>query len=111
VKDLGNTLPHAFKVNWVYELPLGRGRALFNDSSVLLDRIIGGFELFRQLDWLKAILPAGFDPIQLRMLAVGTAMVMIMRWRPRGLVTKRDPTVYLKEKKAVSTDLAAQGHG
>ena len=73
--------------------------------------IIGGFEVFRELSFLKAVLPVGFDPIQLRMLAVGAAMVMVMRWRPRGLVTKRDPTVYLKEKKAVSTDLAAQGHG
>ena len=73
--------------------------------------IIGGFEVFREMDFLEAVLPAGFDPIQLRMLAVGVAMVMIMRWRPRGLVTKRDPTVFLKEKKAVSTDLVAQGHG
>jgi branched-chain amino acid transport system permease protein len=73
--------------------------------------IIGAFEVFRELNFLKAVLPVGLDPIQLRMLAVGIAMVMIMRWRPRGLVTKRDPTVYLKEKKAVSTDLAAQGHG
>ena len=30
---------------------------------------------------------------------------------PRGLITRRDPTVYLKEKKAVPTELAAQGHG
>ena len=32
-------------------------------------------------------MPAGFDPAQYRMLAVGIAMVLIMRWRPRGLVT------------------------
>jgi branched-chain amino acid transport system permease protein len=73
--------------------------------------IIGAFELFRELDFLKRIMPEGFDPVQYRMLAVGIAMVLIMRWRPRGLVTKRDPTVYLKEKKAVSADLVAQGHG
>ncbi|MGQ0485445.1 MAG: high-affinity branched-chain amino acid ABC transporter permease LivM [Hyphomicrobiales bacterium] len=73
--------------------------------------IIGAFEVFRELNFLKAVLPEGLDPVQLRMLAVGIAMVMIMRWRPRGLVTKRDPTVYLKEKKAVSTDLVAEGHG
>ncbi len=73
--------------------------------------IIGAFELFRELDFLKAIMPEGFDPVQYRMLAVGLAMVLIMRWRPRGLVTKREPTVFLKEKKAVSADLVAQGHG
>jgi branched-chain amino acid transport system permease protein len=73
--------------------------------------VIGAFELFREMAFLKAIMPAGFDPAQYRMLAVGIAMVLIMRWRPRGLVTKRDPSIFLKEKKAVSADLVAQGHG
>jgi branched-chain amino acid transport system permease protein len=54
---------------------------------------------------------SSMDPIQFRMLAVGLAMVLMMRFRPRGFVTKRDPTVYLKEKKAVSADLVSQGHG
>ncbi len=73
--------------------------------------IIGAFELFRELDFLKAVMPAGFDPVQFRMLAVGLAMVLIMRWKPRGLVTHRDPTVYLTEKKTISGDLVAQGRG
>ncbi|HTN97505.1 MAG TPA: branched-chain amino acid ABC transporter permease, partial [Nordella sp.] len=73
--------------------------------------VIGAFELFREMAFLKAIMPAGFDPVQYRMLAVGLAMVLIMRWRPRGLITKRDPSIFLKEKKAVSSDLVAQGHG
>ncbi len=73
--------------------------------------IIGAFEVFREMSFLKYIMPAGFDPVQYRMLAVGLAMVLIMRWKPRGFVTRRDPTVYLKEKKAVSGDLVAEGHG
>jgi branched-chain amino acid transport system permease protein len=73
--------------------------------------IMGSFELFREMDFLRAVLPTGTDPIQFRMLAVGLAMVLMMRFRPRGFVTKRDPTVYLKEKKAVSADLVSQGHG
>jgi branched-chain amino acid transport system permease protein len=73
--------------------------------------IMGSFELFREMDFLKAILPQGTDPIQFRMLAVGLAMVLMMRFRPRGFVTKRDPTVFLKEKKAVSGDFVSQGHG
>jgi branched-chain amino acid transport system permease protein len=52
-----------------------------------------------------------FDPVQFRMLAVGLAMVLMMRFRPRGFVTKREPTVFLKEKKSVSGDLVAEGHG
>jgi branched-chain amino acid transport system permease protein len=35
----------------------------------------------------------------------------MMRFRPRGFVTKREPTVYIKEKKSVSADLVAEGHG
>ena len=56
-------------------------------------------------------MPAGFDPVQYRMLAVGGALVLIMRWKPRGFVTRRDPSVVLKEKKAIPTDLVAEGHG
>ena len=73
--------------------------------------IMGAFELFRELNFLKAVLPQGTDPIQFRMLAVGLAMVLMMRFRPRGFVTRRDPTVFLKEKKSVSGDLVSQGHG
>ena len=73
--------------------------------------IMGSFEVFREMNWLKAVLPAGTEPIQFRMLAVGLAMVLMMRFRPRGFVTKREPTVFLKEKKAVSGDLVAEGHG
>jgi hypothetical protein len=43
-KDLRNMLPHALKINWVWELPIGRGRALFNNSSTVVDRIIGGWQ-------------------------------------------------------------------
>jgi carboxypeptidase family protein len=35
---------HAFKLNWVYELPFGRGRMLLGNARGLLDRIIGGWE-------------------------------------------------------------------
>jgi hypothetical protein len=43
-KVLGSTLPSAFKVNWVYELPMGKGRALFAGSKGWVDKIIGGWE-------------------------------------------------------------------
>jgi len=45
VKDLGSTLPHAFKLNWVYELPFGRGQALFNGAGKVMNTIIGDWEL------------------------------------------------------------------
>ncbi len=73
--------------------------------------IMGAFELFREMGFLTAILPSGIEPIQFRVLAVGLAMVLMMRWKPRGLVSHRDPTIFLKEKKSVSSDHVSQGHG
>ena len=72
--------------------------------------IMGAFELFREMGFLSAVLPSGVEPIQFRMLAVGLAMVLMMRWKPRGLVSRREPTVFLKERKSVSADLVSQGH-
>ena len=43
-KVLGETLPHAFKINWVYELPIGSGKALVAGAHGLVDRIAGGWE-------------------------------------------------------------------
>ena len=51
--------------------------------------MIGGTELLRELDWLKRIFGADFDPAQYRMLIFGLAMVIIMIWRPRGLISGR----------------------
>jgi hypothetical protein len=35
---------HAVKMNWIYELPFGRGRRFGSDVNGLVDRIIGGWE-------------------------------------------------------------------
>lgn len=45
VNALNNfNLAHAFKVNWVYELPIGRGKMLFGKAGGVLDRFLGGWE-------------------------------------------------------------------
>ena len=49
--------------------------------------------------------------LSLFQVSVGLAMVLMMRFRPRGFVTRRQPTVFLKERKAVSSDLVKEGHG
>ncbi|CCD94769.1 high-affinity branched-chain amino acid ABC transporter (permease protein) [Bradyrhizobium sp. ORS 375] len=60
--------------------------------------MIGGFELFRSLEVY-------------RMLVFGLAMVLIMIWRPRGIVGHRAPTVFLEKSKSISSDLVKEGHG
>ena len=60
--------------------------------------MIGGFELFRGLE-------------HFRMLVFGLAMVLLMIWRPRGLIGHRAPTVFLHDSQAISSDLVKEGHG
>ncbi|MDR4307970.1 high-affinity branched-chain amino acid ABC transporter permease LivM [Chelatococcus sambhunathii] len=60
--------------------------------------MIGGFELFREFE-------------DYRMMVFGVVMVLIMVWRPRGIVSSRSPSVFLKERKAISGSLVQEGHG
>lgn len=60
--------------------------------------MIGGTELFRGL-------------AEYRMMFFGLAMVLIMVWRPRGLVGHRDPSIFLKERTTISSSLVKEGHG
>jgi branched-chain amino acid transport system permease protein len=45
------------------------------------------------------------------MLIFGLVMVIIMVWKPRGLISSRQPTVALREKKTVTADMISEGHG
>jgi branched-chain amino acid transport system permease protein len=73
--------------------------------------MIGGIELLRNLDFLQAIFGSGFDPTQYRMLIFGLAMVLIMVWKPRGLISSREPSAVYKQKKIIGADMVAQGEG
>jgi branched-chain amino acid transport system permease protein len=73
--------------------------------------MIGGTEALRELDFLKSIFGQTFDPTQYRMLLFGLAMVLIMIWRPRGLVSTRTPSVFLRKSSEISVDLVKEGYG
>jgi branched-chain amino acid transport system permease protein len=45
------------------------------------------------------------------MLLFGLAMVLVMIWKPRGLISTRQPSIILKERKAVSGAHVREGHG
>jgi branched-chain amino acid transport system permease protein len=57
--------------------------------------MLGAFELFREFS-------------QYRMLVFGLAMVLIMIWRPRGLVATRTPSVFLGRPKEVPAEVVAE---
>jgi branched-chain amino acid transport system permease protein len=73
--------------------------------------MIGGTEILRELDFLKDIFGPTFDPTQYRMLLFGFAMVAMMVWRPRGLISTREPSVFLEKRKIIAADLVKQGRG
>jgi branched-chain amino acid transport system permease protein len=58
--------------------------------------LIGGFEALRHTHGLKVIFGPDFDPALYRMLLFGLAMVVIMLWRPRGIVSSRTPSILLE---------------
>jgi branched-chain amino acid transport system permease protein len=58
--------------------------------------LIGGFEALRHTQGLKVIFGPDFDPALYRMLLFGLAMVVIMLWRPRGIVSSRTPSIVLE---------------
>lgn len=72
--------------------------------------MVGGTEIMRELDFLKRIFGETFDPTQYRMLLFGFAMVAIMVLRPRGLISSRTASVFLKERKNIGSDLVKEGH-
>ena len=59
--------------------------------AVAAAAMLGGFEFFREF-------------AQYRMLVFGLAMVVIMIWRPRGLVATRTPTIFMGEHHAVDAE-------
>jgi branched-chain amino acid transport system permease protein len=73
--------------------------------------MIGGTEIMRELDFLKLVFGRGFDPTQYRMLLFGFAMVLIMIWKPRGLIATREPSAFLGRRKAIAGALVREGRG
>jgi len=73
--------------------------------------MVGGTELLREMQFLKQVFGPDFTPELYRMLIFGIAMVTVMVWKPRGFVGSREPTAFLKERKAVSGSFTKEGHG
>lgn len=55
---------HAFKINWIYELPIGKGKLLGGNVGGVMDRVIGGWE-FHGAARLQSGTPFNFGNVQL----------------------------------------------
>jgi branched-chain amino acid transport system permease protein len=73
--------------------------------------MVGGTELLREMEFLKHVFGPDFTPELYRMLLFGLAMVIVMLFKPRGFVGSREPTAFLRERKAVSGSFTKEGHG
>ncbi len=90
------------------------GMGSLGGIAVAAVAMIGGTELLRQLDFLKAdwLFGPKFTPELYRMLIFGIAMVVIMLFKPRGFVGTRKPTAFLHAgRKAISGEFTKEGHG
>ncbi|HWQ32261.1 MAG TPA: carboxypeptidase-like regulatory domain-containing protein [Blastocatellia bacterium] len=57
-------ITHAFKSDWIYELPIGKGQMLLGNSGGVLDRIVGGWA-FHGTARLQSGTPFDFGNVQL----------------------------------------------
>ncbi|CDZ57555.1 high-affinity branched-chain amino acid ABC transporter permease LivM [Neorhizobium galegae] len=73
--------------------------------------MVGGTEVLREMSFLKAVFGPDFTPELYRMLLFGLAMIIVMLFKPRGFVGSREPTAFLKERRAVSGSFTKEGHG
>ncbi|MBO9655250.1 high-affinity branched-chain amino acid ABC transporter permease LivM [Agrobacterium sp. SOY23] len=73
--------------------------------------MVGGTEALREMEFLKHVFGPDFTPELYRMLLFGLGMVIVMLFKPRGFVGSREPTAFLKERKAVSGSFTKEGHG
>jgi branched-chain amino acid transport system permease protein len=86
---------------------------VFLESAVILSIVVLG-GMGSQMGVVIAsavliVLPEVFRELeQYRMLAFGAGMVLIMVWRPRGLISRRAPTVLLHNARAAGSK-AAEG--
>jgi len=60
--------------------------------------LVGGSERFRELQ-------------DYRMLLFGLSMVLVMIWRPRGLMSGRTPSAFLHEHRSISSSFVKEGRG
>jgi hypothetical protein len=57
-------ITHGFKANWIYELPIGRGKLLAGNAGGVLDRLVGGWE-FHGTTRIQSGTPVDFGNVQL----------------------------------------------
>jgi len=76
-------ITHALKLNWIYEMPFGKGRALASNVNGVVDRLVGGWE-FHGMARIQSGTPFNFSttttPVQLVGMTVDDLRKAVKIW-------------------------------
>jgi hypothetical protein len=93
---------HTFKVNWIYELPFGRGHSWFSNANTLVNHAIGGWE-FHGTGRVQSGRPFSFGNVQLvGMTAKELQQAIDARKQPDRIVTYLPDDIILNTRRAFS---------
>jgi hypothetical protein len=100
----GGGVTHAYKVNWLYELPFGQGRRFGSNAGPVLDRIIGGWQVHGIMR-LQSGEILDYGNVDLVGMSVDDLKSMFqVRIDDDGIVTYLPDDVILNTRRAFSTD-------
>jgi hypothetical protein len=103
-------LRHTFKVNWIYELPFGRGRQWLADSNGLVDRLIGGWE-WHGTGRVQSGRPFQLGNVQVVGMTVDELQRAVdARRQPDGTVTYLPDDIILNTQRAFSVSSTGVGY-
>jgi hypothetical protein len=105
-------LQHAFKVNWIYELPFGSGRAFGSGVNGVVDRVIGGWE-FHGTARVQSGRPFDFGNVQLVGMSAKELQDSIkIRKEPNGFVFYLPDDIITNTRRAFNVNpTTATGYG
>ncbi len=72
-------ITHAFKVNWIYEMPFGKGKPMASNLNGVLDRLVGGWE-FHGMGRVQSGSPFNFGNVQLVGMSVDDLRKAVHIW-------------------------------
>jgi hypothetical protein len=102
---------HAFKMDATYELPFGRGRALFSDANWLTNAFIGGWSILPVVRWQSGS-PISFGNVQLVGMTTKELQKEIKVRKGPNVVTYLPDDIILNTQRAFDISVATQtGYG
>lgn len=101
---------HNFKFDATYEMPFGRGRAMFSNANRVVDGFIGGWSLFPTIRWQSGS-PFSFGNVSLVGMTVKELQKSIGVYKGANVVTYLPDDIILNTQKAFNIDVTNTANG